>query len=422
MADETRSEMASAGLSLRSRFYGRLPLLLAIGVVFLMLSALSELDPWISLLGYSAVLLLGVFAPDAREAEAPPIVRPTGDTGFAEAVRRLADALPDPCVIVDRRSLVVHVNPAAGIHFPAVVNGVPIAYSMRFPVLIDAIEETRIHGTRTVELHQQVPNETWYKVTVAPLAEDDPENTGVLVITLQSLTEQRRLEALRSDFVANASHELRTPLTSLIGFIDTLVGPAANDKQAREKFLGLMRGQATRMAKLIEDLLSLSRIEMRQHMRPTQPVDIEVLVREVAEGLSPLAADANVEIALDLVAGLEPIRGDRDELYEVVENLVDNAIKYGADGKRVRIALVAAERPGFAAKLTVTDHGPGVAAEHVPRLTERFYRVDADSSRKKRGTGLGLAIVKHIVSRHHGEMAIRSTVGIGTEVDVLFRR
>lgn len=422
MADELRSEMANAGMSLRSRFYGRLPLLIAIGLVFLALSALSELDPWISLLGYVVVLLLGIFAPDAREAEAPPVVRPIGDTGFAQAVRRLADALPDPCVIVDRRSLVVHVNPAARVHFPAVANGVPIAYSMRFPVLIDAIEETRLGGTRSVELHQQVPNETWYKVTVAPLAEDDPDNIGVLVITLQSLTEQRRLEALRSDFVANASHELRTPLTSLIGFIDTLVGPAANDKQAREKFLGLMRGQAIRMAKLIEDLLSLSRIEMRQHMRPTQPVDLENLVREVAEGLTPLAADASVELVLQLAPDIAPIRGERDELYEVIENLVDNAIKYGADGKRVEIALTEAERPGFAVKLTVTDHGPGVAAEHVPRLTERFYRVDAESSRKKRGTGLGLAIVKHIVSRHQGEMAIRSTPGVGTEVDVLFRR
>ncbi len=422
MADETRNELAGAGFSLRGRFYGRLPLLIAIGLVFLALSALSELDPWISLLGYFVVLLLGIFAPDAREAEAPAIIRPTGDTGFAEAVRRLADALPDPCVIVDRRSLVVHVNPAARVHFPAVVNGVPIAYSMRFPVLIDAIEETRLGGARTVELHQQVPNETWYKVTVAPLAEDDPENTGVLVITLQSLTEQRRLDTLRSDFVANASHELRTPLTSLIGFIDTLVGPAANDKQAREKFLGLMRGQATRMAKLIEDLLSLSRIEMRQHMRPTQPVDLEKLVREVVEGLAPVASEAGVELALSLDPTLEPIRGDRDELYEVIENLVDNAIKYGTDGKRVEIGLAPAERPGFAALLTVTDHGPGVAAEHVPRLTERFYRVDTDPARKKRGTGLGLAIVKHIVSRHQGELAIRSTPGVGTEVAVLFRR
>jgi len=182
-----------------------------------------------------------------------------------------------------------------------------------------------------------------------------------------------------------------------------------------------MRAQATRMAKLIDDLLSLSRIEMRQHMRPTAPVDVALLLREVVTGLEPLARDSGTTLKLDLAEGPATVPGDRDELYEVFENLVENAIKYGAEGGPVEIAAAPANRPGALFEVTVTDHGPGVAAEHVPRLTERFYRVDAESSRRKKGTGLGLAIVKHIVGRHHGELAIRSAPGEGMRVSVTLR-
>ncbi len=348
----------------------------------------------------------------------------TRNQAFADAVRLFANALPEPCIVLDRRSIVVHLNAAARQQFPAVVSGSPLAFTLRSPGLLNAIEAVRgSNAPASIELHQSIPTDTWYKATVAPLAPGDPVNDGVLVITMQNLTEGKRLEALRSDFIANASHELRTPLTSLSGFIDTLLGPAANDKEARERFLGLMRVQAGRMAKLIEDLLSLSRIEMRQHVRPTAPVELNALVREVAEGLQKLAADSGTRLALELPEEPITVSGDRDELYEVVENLIDNAIKYGADGGDIEVALgPATSRQGFHAALTVTDHGPGVAAEHVPRLTERFYRVDAESSRKKKGTGLGLAIVKHIVTRHHGVLVIRSEPGQGTRVEVLLRQ
>ena len=246
---------------------------------------------------------------------------------------------------------------------------------------------------------------------------------GHLIITLRSLTDEKRLEALRTDFIANASHELRTPLTSLLGFIDTLLGPAQKDPAAQQKFLGIMRTQAVRMSKLIEDLLSLSRIEMRQHVRPTTSVDIGLLLREVREGLSGQANDAGVTVELALPADPVTVIGDRDELYEVFENLTDNAIKYGADGGKVDIALSAVTtRPGYGALVSVTDYGVGVEAEHVPRLTERFYRVDVESSRRKKGTGLGLAIVKHIVHRHRGQLTIKSRPGRGTRVDVYLAR
>jgi two-component system phosphate regulon sensor histidine kinase PhoR len=336
-------------------------------------------------------------------------------------VRKLTDSLPEATIIIDRRSLVVHRNPEAVRQFPQAIEGQPIAFSLRHPPVIDAVERARRAGVQTVEMHRTIPNETWHRVTIAPLAAGDPVNEGVLVLTLLSLTEAKRLEALRSDFIANASHELRTPLAALIGFIDTLLGPAANDAPARERFLGLMRAQAARMSKLIDDLLSLSRIEMRQHMRPMAPVDLALVLGEVTAGLEPLARETGTTIRLAIAEGTFTIPGDRDELYEVFENLMENGIKYGADSGPVEVSLRPSDRPGFVAEVTVIDHGPGVAPEHVPRLTERFYRVDAESSRRKKGTGLGLAIVKHIMGRHHGDLNIRSAEGEGLRVTAAFR-
>jgi two-component system phosphate regulon sensor histidine kinase PhoR len=426
MADEAqRSATGSTWLdTVRTRLYGRLLMLLAMGLVFMTLAGLNLIDPWLDILAYAIIVGIAAIVPETSESASG--VAPgasTTELAFADAVRHFADALPDPSIVIDRRSVIVHLNGHAVRHFPGVVAGSPIAFTMRFPQLLAAIEAARLGASQTIELHQTVPTETWYKATVAPLAAGDPLNDGALVITLQSQTEEKRLEMLRTDFIANASHELRTPLTSLVGFIDTLLGPAANDKEARERFLGLMRGQAARMAKLIEDLLSLSRIEMRQHMRPTTPVELGALLREVAEGLHKLAEDSGTKLKVQAPDEPVIVSGDRDELYEVFENLIDNAIKYGADGDTIDITLSSdAGRRGFDAMVSVVDHGVGVAAEHVPRLTERFYRVDADSSRKKKGTGLGLAIVKHIVTRHHGVLSIKSQPGQGTRVDVLLRK
>jgi len=341
-----------------------------------------------------------------------------------KTLRVFADALADPCLILDRRSIVVHRNGAAAAEFPGATPGQPIAFSLRHPALLAAIESARRTGiAQSIELHQTVPNETWHKVAVAPLA-DRPlvgeEPAPLLVVTMQSLTEARRIEALRSDFIANASHELRTPLASLVGFIDTLLGPAARDPEARERFLGIMRTQAARMSKLIDDLLSLSRIELRQHVRPTGSVELGRLLREVSEGLLAQAEAAGVAVTVTTPDEPITVAGDHDELYEVFENLLDNAVKYGSDGKRVEVLLApVSNRPGYAYAVTVTDFGAGIESEHVPRLPERFYRVDAESSRKKKGTGLGLAIVKHILNRHRGVLSIRSRPGEGTRVEVL---
>lgn len=423
--DAGRDRRAALLDTLRRRFLDRLTMILAAAIVFLFLLGLQRLTIAEALGGFAAIVAVALLVPRAI-GQADPLAAGAGpDQPLDDAtVRLFADALPDPCIVLDPRSLVVHRNPLAAQHFPGVTVGNPLAFSLRFPALLAAIDATRRTGiAQTIELHQTVPTETWHKVSVAPLGDIEGGPGGRLVITMQSLTEEKRLGAMRTDFIANASHELRTPLTSLLGFIDTLLGPAARDAAAREKFLGIMRTQAVRMSKLIDDLLSLSRIEMRQHLRPTTTLDVSILLREVREGLHTQAEEAGVSLMLSLPAEPAIVTGDRDELYEVFENLFDNAIKYGSGGGKIDVALAPiARRPGYDFAVTVTDYGAGIEAEHVPRLTERFYRVDAESSRKKKGTGLGLAIVKHILTRHRGTLSIKSQPGQGTRVEVLLAR
>ncbi|HHY49258.1 MAG TPA: hypothetical protein GYA10_05875 [Alphaproteobacteria bacterium] len=413
----TEAGRASAAAGYRARLKARLPLLATVLAILAGLVVVGQLHWAAALVAAALVLAAGLVVPSAAGPVAAAAfsadAQPNGN------LQLFADALPDPCLVLDHRSVVVHRNGWAAQQFAGIVPGDPLAFSLRAPALLAAIEAVRESGEpATVELHSTVPTETWHRATIAPLRPG--EGRGVLIITLRSLTDEKRLEALRTDFIANASHELRTPLASLLGFIDTLLGPASGDRAAQQKFLEIMRAQALRMSKLIEDLLSLSRIEMRQHLRPTESVDLTLLLREVVEGFAAQASDAGVAINLDLDGGPVIVTGDRDELYEVFENLIDNALKYGAEGKRVDVSLTAATgRQGYRHLVAVTDYGPGVEAEHVPRLTERFYRVDAESSRRKRGTGLGLAIVKHILTRHHGVLTIRSRPGEGMRVEVL---
>jgi two-component system phosphate regulon sensor histidine kinase PhoR len=241
-------------------------------------------------------------------------------------------------------------------------------------------------------------------------------------VQFRDLSEQDRLAQMRSDFIANASHELRTPLASLRGFIETLEGPASEDSAARKRFLSIMSAQAARMTRILDDLLSLSRIEMRAHVPPTGNVSVGAVLKEVCQGMEPLAHEAGISINLNLpqTPPLQ-VRGERDELVQVFQNLVQNAIKYGRRGGRVDVSLkvdpaTSPRRPRLLA--SVADDGPGIEAEHLPRLTERFYRVDTATSREKGGTGLGLAIVKHILNRHRGDLKISSEVGKGSTFTV----
>jgi two-component system phosphate regulon sensor histidine kinase PhoR len=400
--------------------------LLAVAAVMIYFAVVGSLS--VSHIVVASLLILAVTLVVARrENKFRAIATDTGDLAeFREKyTNRFADTLTDPCIIVDSRVVVTHCNNVALQQFPGVARGKPLAFSLRNPELAAAIEEVRRTGDPSAtEIHQTVPNETWHEIVVTPLELNDraprTANAERFVLVMRNVTEQKRVEAMRADFVANASHELRTPLTSLIGFIDTLQGPAAEDEEARERFLTIMRSQAERMAVLIDDLLSLSRIELRQHLKPTTSVDLKLILSEVTEGLQTQAADAGLDVRVTVPDEDVVISGDRTELYETFENLIDNAIKYGADGKTVEVTLAPVDnRPNFAYVVNVVDHGAGIGAEHVPRLSERFYRVDAESSRKKKGTGLGLAIVKHILNRHGGQMTIRSKLDAGTNVEVL---
>lgn len=427
--DDSPTSPPLAALAPWGRLARHLPVLLAsFGLVaaFVLFGGL-RLD--LALLGLAVMVVFLALLPPATIVEtrlvevqapldlvAPPI--------RAETMMAFAEALGDPCMVIDRRGSVIYRNQAALRHYPNIPPGKVLTLGMRHPELISAIDGAlRTGQSRSFELHETLPTESWDKVVVAPLVHPGidwfADESRQLLVTFQSLTELKRVDALRTDFIANASHELRTPLASLLGFIDTLLGPAARDAEAREKFLGIMRGQAERMSRLIDDLLSLSRIEMYQHVRPTGSVDLAGLLREVREGLQTQAKAADLDVRLALPAGPLTVTGDRGQLYEVFENLVDNAIKYGAGGKTVEVELSEVNRPGGRYLVTVTDHGPGVEPEHVPRLTERFYRIDADTSRKKKGTGLGLAIVKHIIQRHRGQMSIRSKPGEGLRVEIL---
>ena len=332
----------------------------------------------------------------------------------------LVDALPDPTILVDGEGVVASANARARALLPRLDTGAPLSFATRAPDLVDALAAVARDGmTRTVTLVERVPIERTFEATVARIARVDGPMR--LVVVLHDLTERQKLERMRVDFVANASHELRTPLASLAGFIETLQGPARDDAPARARFLEIMRQQAFRMSRLVDDLLSLSRIELAVHVRPETEVDLGGIVAETLDALSPLAADLGVAIERDMGEGPLRFRGERDDLVRVVENLVENALKYGAEGKRIRVSLA---RGGTTARptlvLSVRDWGVGIDEAHLPRLTERFYRVDTAASREKGGTGLGLAIVKHIVARHRGRLEIESRPGEGATFRAIF--
>jgi two-component system, OmpR family, phosphate regulon sensor histidine kinase PhoR len=337
----------------------------------------------------------------------------TRDIGLGRPVSidAVIAALPDAILAVDVNDRVLAINGPAQVLFTGLRINAPLARSLRSPDILDAIERVRTsHTAARASWLERVPVERLFEVHVSPV--DDADAGTVILVHFRETSEARRFEKMRMDFVANASHEMRTPLASLLGFIETLQGPARNDPEARTRFLKIMRDQAQRMARLVDDLLSLSRIEQHLHLRPETPVDVTLVLRHIVDTLGPLAAENEVAVELHFDGPLI-VTGDRDELMRVAENLIENAIKYGATDSADRRVVVRTTQENTDGIIVVQDFGPGVPAEHLPRLTERFYRIDAGQSRAKNGTGLGLAIVKHIVARHRGRLAIESTEGEG---------
>jgi two-component system, OmpR family, phosphate regulon sensor histidine kinase PhoR len=364
---------------------------------------------WQALLGRSDV---GTSSGAARATE-QALDRPQ-----ALLIDQIIGGLPGAAIVLDREGRVLAFNEAASAIAPALSRGELALIALRMPELVDAVRRAaRRREPQRVEFFERVPLDRWLEAFVTPvrIATGGEGVADLLLMTFNDLTPLRRVEEMRADFIANASHELRTPLAALLGFIETLQGTAKDDAAARTKFLDIMQGQATRMARLIDDLLSLSRIELNAHLQPNTPVDLAPIVRQVVDGLQTLARDRGVEINVSLPAAPLMVLGDRDELIRALENLVENALKYGAVGKRVDITAARAQtRAGASeARVAVRDYGPGIPPEHLPRLTERFYRVDVADSRAQGGTGLGLALVKHVLNRHAGRLTIESTLGAG---------
>lgn len=331
----------------------------------------------------------------------------------------IVERLPDLLLVLGADGSVRRANAAARRAF-----GADMAAVVRHPGLHAAIDQAFAgHGaSQAAQLTLPVPVRRDVQATV--LVMDPPlADGGHAIALLSDRTRERAVERMRADFVANASHELRTPLSSLIGFIDTLRGPAADDPPAQRRFLGIMAEQAQRMNRLIDDLLSLSRVELSEHQPPTGRVALAAIVDRVATGFEPQLRYSGASLALEIAPDLPDLQADADQLQQVLQNLVENALKYGGAGCAVFVSVSRAPqggrwpgRPGLV--MAVGDNGPGIAREHLPRLTERFYRVDKARSRGAGGTGLGLAIVKHIVSRHRGQLVIDSEEGRGSTFSV----
>ena len=363
----------------------------------------------------AAVLVMRSGKQEDRLAQ-PVAIAERGD----DLLRAVVAGLPDPVVALDRDGRVLALNERARALAPALRQGEPVAFALRMPELIEAIGRAAEGEEQRVVYSERVPLDRWFETIVMPVKrEPGAARPDLVLMTFHDLTPLRRVEEMRADFVANASHELRTPLAALFGFIETLQGSAREDAKARERFLAIMQEQARRMARLIDDLLSLSRIELNAHRRPDTPVDLVPIVRQVVDGLETLARDRGVTVNIEAADALA-VLGDHDELVRIFENLVENALKYGAAGKRVdiKIGLGASADGEPEAQVSVRDYGPGIAPEHLPRLTERFYRVDVTESRAQGGTGLGLALVKHILNRHRGRLTIDSTPGAGATFTV----
>lgn len=385
-------------------------------VAIAVLGVSAGVDP-VAIAGVS-ILVVAVAALAPRRVTRPLHAERDTDEARSSAIpisaEALAAAVDDPLVIFDRAGLLLHANGAFAVAFPGLAAGTPLTLRFRAPEMQEMIATALADGVAPgIDYAEKVPIERYYRVRISPVGAGD-----LFVMIFKDQSETRRIDRMRADFIANASHELRTPLASISGFIETLRGPARNDPAARDRFLEIMQAQTSRMARLIDDLLSLSKLEMKPYLDPGR-VDLKPLMEGVIDALRPMAEESGVTIQVDLPASPLTVAGSRDELIEVFENLVENACKYGQSGGRVEVFATAAGPQGEI-EVSVRDHGPGIAAEHIPRLTERFYRVDVGTGRAQRGTGLGLAIAKHILTRHKARLSIWSAPGEGAMFTVHF--
>lgn len=334
-------------------------------------------------------------------------------------IRAMFDAFVDPILLLDEQRHVLQVNRSARERLGQDITGKPLSSLIETPQIHAAIDHA-LKGETSDAIEMLLPGNTdhTYNCNVTPLFFSAQAGSPRVMITLHDITDVRRSEQLRVDFLSNASHELKTPLASLLGFIETLQGPAKGDGDAHERFLAIMHAQASRMTRLVQDLLSLARIEFNEHITPTARIDLAPIAQQSVTQLEGKAAERNVKLRLHGPAKeLPSIFGDADQLIQLMQNLIENAIKYTTEGTPIDITLLQEKDK---VHLIVRDHGPGIERHHLARLTERFYRIDSGRSRHMGGTGLGLSIVKHIVNRHRGTLLIESEAGQGSRFSVHF--
>lgn len=424
-ASERRSE-ASGGEERRSErravFLATVPnIILAIG-----LSATGRIQGDVAALLIGAAFLcplVGIWALSGSKRAAVMVAAPADPPPPASVPEDILECFPDPVILLNRTRQIVAINRPAREMLGVGMLGRDLSLSLRHPDVLAAVE-TVLAGVPGLseEITLPLPQQRTFTLHAGLLGSAETAGGERVVIVLHDETPIRRAEKSRADFVANASHELRSPLSAVVGFIETLQGPASDDAEARERFLAIMHSEAMRMARLIEDLMSLSRVEFNEHVPPRGQIDLATVLSSVADALTVRAAARDMTIS---VAGVDercPMIGDADQLTQVFHNLIDNAIKYGRPGTTIKVTCQTVERlprtqvPG--AVVSVADEGEGILSIHVPRLTERFYRVDEGRSRRLGGTGLGLAIVKHILNRHRGRLAVESQEGVGSTFTV----
>lgn len=376
------------------------------GLVLALTGSLDALAVSLVASGLAAALVY-----DAAQRGEPPRRRAASRDETEAWEAALIDAIPIPLLIVARGG-VARANPAATELLGAHIVGQDVRLAIRNPAALDAMTRQAPEGEPVlVEMTGLGGADQHWSLRITALSD------GRRLLALIDESGRHAAERMRVDFVANASHELRTPLAGILGFVETLRDPVAGaDAETRARFLGIIDGEARRMQRLVEDLISLSRIEADKYRAPGDPVALAPLAGEVAATFRQRTDLAGRTIVIAAADGVPPVRGDRAQLSQLLHNLVGNALKYGAAGTEVTVGIAPGE--GGMVRLAVADRGEGIAAEHLPRLTERFYRVDSGRSRAMGGTGLGLAIVKHIVERHRGRLAIASEPGVGTRVTI----
>lgn len=433
-----------------------------IGLTFLVIVAIAASGaPNLPLLAFIALAwlagLLIILQPLLRQtaAKLPAVatIEPAAADVVADRARDILNAVPDPLLLIGQGREILWANREAERQFGGRLTGRNLMAVLRHPPLLAAIEairqgrdlDTADETNLDAPLRLDIGNETDYQAAVVPLlvngtsqpaganpvAVGRARHNGEILILLRDVTAARRLDNLRSDFIANVSHELKTPLATLLGFIETMRGPARDDPAAQERFLGIMHDQASRMTRMVSDLLSLSRIELHEHSRPRGTTDLARVLGSVGDGLGWKAQKRKIKLCLPDPDLLPCIPGDSDELTQVFQNLIDNALKYGREGTKVTVEasiitdpvqlksrLPGLRDPKGMVAIAISDQGEGIARQHLPRLTERFYRVDAARSRDLGGTGLGLAIVKHIVNHHRGSLELASVLGEGSTFTV----